>query len=389
MDLTEEWTTSSNDAIAIRLEAEPGAAASEFKPEFTYVMYDTPELIYGYKGLRIEFAVDAYTMLPYAGMEFGAKVEGIELPDPLEALMDKASDDIYTNRNAWERSRAQERETFKIPGTLVASAEIGGETYDVYRTPLQDAKTLHARLEIFVLFFIEGGSEIDQDDERWDLYLVYKQGSGGSGARPQLCGFSTTYRYFWYESGAAHDAAYEATLNSRKRISQFLVLPPFQGRGLGALLYRAIVDALLAETTVKEITVELPSEAFDDLRDRCDLERLASLGVWSELSLPVDTAWVSKTRRLHKVAPRQFDRCVEMALLHSFGDAPPPKQYRLFVKHRLYQRNYEVLKDMEPPEQRDKLHTTYDRLIEDYRRIISKVRFDSKGKKRGYDALEQ
>jgi hypothetical protein len=49
-----------------------------------------------------------------------------------------------------------------------------------------------------------------------------------------------------------------------------------------------------------------------------------------------------------------------------------------------------VLKDMEKPEQRDKLATTYDRLTEDYQRIISKVRFatDPKGKKRGFGDVE-
>jgi histone acetyltransferase 1 len=112
--------------------------------------------------------------------------------------------------------------------------------------------------------------------------------------------------------------------------------------------------------------------------------------VWSEVTLPVDRQWVERTRREYKIAPRQFDRCVEMALLHSFHGAAPSREYRLFVKQRLYQRNYEVLKDMEMPEQRDKLATTYDRLTEDYQRIISKVRFatDPKGKKRGFGDVE-
>jgi histone acetyltransferase 1 len=386
MDLTEEWTVSSNEAVTIRLEDEDSGA--EFKPAFTYVMYDTPELIYGYKDLRIEYVADSYTMLPFASMSYSAKIQGIELPDPLEVLMEKASDDIYTNRNAWERSRLQERETFSIPGKLINETDISGETYQVYKTPLREAKSLHSRLEIFVLFFIEGGSEIDQDDERWDLYLVYKKAVKGGDA--QLCGFSTTYRYFWYESAAEHDRTYEAMRNSRKRISQFLILPPYQGRSLGTFLYKSIVDALMADESVKEITVELPSEAFDDLRDRCDLERLSALGVWSEVTLPVDRQWVERTRREYKIAPRQFDRCVEMALLHSFHGAAPSREYRLFVKQRLYQRNYEVLKDMEMPEQRDKLATTYDRLTEDYQRIISKVRFatDPKGKKRGFGDVE-
>jgi histone acetyltransferase 1 len=44
--------------------------------------------------------------------------------------------------------------------------------------------------------------------------------------------------------------------------------------GLSAGLYRAIYDYVLKSPDISELTVEDPSEDFEDLRDRCDLRML-------------------------------------------------------------------------------------------------------------------
>ena len=43
---------------------------------------------------------------------------------------------------------------------------------------------------------------------------------------------------------------------------------------LSAGLYRAIYDYVLKSPDISELTVEDPSEDFEDLRDRCDLRML-------------------------------------------------------------------------------------------------------------------
>jgi len=56
-----------------------------------------------------------------------------------------------------------------------------------------------------------------------------------------------------------------------------MFLSPSSGvivNGLSAGLYRAIYSYVLKSPDISELTVEDPSEDFEDLRDRCDLRML-------------------------------------------------------------------------------------------------------------------
>lgn len=60
---------------------------------------------------------------------------------------------------------------------------------------------------------------------------------------------------------------------------------------------------------MSELTIEDPSEHFEDLRDRNDLTRLRKLlGQSKELlaGAPVDKAWLEKTRKRLKYAKVSF-----------------------------------------------------------------------------------
>lgn len=238
------------------------------------------------------------------------------------------------------------------------------------------------------MLFIEAGSYIDDEDDHWELFLLYRKNSNGIS---EFAGFCTVYQYFWYKTTELHDASNsnevgEAfTPNLRKRISQFVILPTHQGRGVGAGFYETLVKIFLRDKAVREISVEDPSEAFDDLRDRCDLTRLYENGTWTDndfiKSARIDPGWVEATCERNKMTPRQFDRCLEMALL-KFADIDTDpevaRRYRLLVKKRLYLRNKEPLDEMTKEEKKEKLEETFEVLKEDYLRILSKVKFDKK-----------
>jgi histone acetyltransferase 1 len=76
------------------------------------------------------------------------------------------------------------------------------------------------------------------------------------------------------------------------------VTPPAQ-------LYNALWNHISDRSEVSELTIEDPSEHFEDLRDRNDLTRLRKLlGQSKEIlaGAPVDKAWMEKTRKELKYA---------------------------------------------------------------------------------------
>lgn len=83
-----------------------------------------------------------------------------------------------------------------------------------------------------------------------------------------------------------------------------------------AQLYRAVYEHILSRDDVKELTVEDPAEAFEDLRDKNDLlillnnkkfmeEAFGSKGSSSssgKIGPPVDRKWAEKWRQDLKIA---------------------------------------------------------------------------------------
>lgn len=209
-------------------------------------------------------------------------------------------------------------------------------------------------------------------------------------------GFCTVYQYFWYKNAKLHDEVPEPfTSNLRKRISQFVVLPAFQGCGVGGQFYSSLISLFLNDNTVKEISVEDPSEAFDDLRDRCDLTRISRNNTWTDepmfyaaLTTP---KWTEEAREKNKMTPRQFDRCIEMAMLNLLDNTSEVQQrYRLLVKRRLYFRNKEPLDEMTREERISKLQETFEVLKQDYLRILSKVHLiPDSGTKRSIESSDE
>lgn len=71
-------------------------------------------------------------------------------------------------------------------------------------------------------------------------------------------GYTTVYEYYAYPQ------------NIRPRISQMLVLPPFQKLGLGTKFLETIYNFYQTQKNVIDITVEDPSEDFQRMRNFVD-----------------------------------------------------------------------------------------------------------------------
>ncbi|CEL92990.1 unnamed protein product [Vitrella brassicaformis CCMP3155] len=138
-----------------------------------------------------------------------------------------------------------------------------GEEIQVRRCGFDDDddefKSLHRQMEWFLHWFIEGIEEIEQD-EKWHVYFAYERphshnlrSSGGPGCL-SVCGFATTYT-----------KAY--TFRSLLRVSQFLIFPHYQRKGVGTDLLEMIYKQALDDPKVKQIGVERPAPAFVQLHD--------------------------------------------------------------------------------------------------------------------------
>jgi len=308
-------------------------------------------------------------------------------------------------------------------------------------------------MQILTLLFIEGASLPELDAEwsvgRWTLYLLYEVSPIDADCSPYtLAGFSTTYRYWILPTMEILRATkslpsppsstngdmntytgpkitqdpttflFNETINaletpSRDRISQFIVLPPYQGQSLGGRLYETIFEHLVKKDFIYEIAVEDPSEAFDAMRDFSDIVYLRKLSGFQSLSLPpsLPSEKLRKTapiprdeilgngvdlkglRHEAKIVERQFNRMVELHLLSTLPSSNRNKAritrknkssnendrkyyfWRLALKARIYQQNADVLEQLEDPVERvDKLEAAVDNQQEEYEERLEGIR---------------
>ncbi|KAI0458368.1 histone acetyltransferase type B catalytic subunit [Xylaria acuta] len=464
--MEDEWTANANEALAISL-ARPSDSAIEkitsFNPKFTYPIFGEDERIFGYKGLKINLQYDARNLRPHLSVSSTKKfnsVGEVEAVNVREVMKEFLPGVAFQTRSEYEKALKDVPHTWTPPGTLVKTAEKSGETYEIWRGSLADpaVKQLIRRSQIMALLFIEGGSYIGLDADgkddpeyslaRWSVFLVYKkQVVPGAAEKSEYIfqGFSTVYDFWMYQlpfpsSAREKNAPIQPKINDswelpqgdldltnfarRARISQFIILPPYQGKGVGALLYDTIFDLYMADAATKEITVEDPNEDFDFLRDICDLKYLrkkvpefAALKVNSNVSIPdkggllhhntqissdssaglpadgiIDVAKLEEMRLKSKIAPRQFWRLVEMHLMSTLPTSvrpqadvesmkpPAPKAdqkvytlWRLLLKQRLYRRNVLILGELEITERIIKLNETVNNVEWEYARILERL----------------
>lgn len=281
-------------------------------------------------------------------------------------------------------------------------------------------------------FYIEGGSYIGQihdseppefdfsDADRWTLFFLYrkrKSTDDPASSSYTFVGYATVYRFFYFKLPTTPPASPKgewelpngdldlADLPCRSRLSQFLILPPFQGKGNGAQLYNAIFEHYHKHEQTHEFTVENPNEAFDDLRDACDLAFLRTLPEFNALQLDTSVTIpksgaiprlivggenLEAIRHKAKIASRQFSRTLEMHLMSQLPESVRPSMaldvevpastkqdrrkerlWQLVVKQRLYRHNKDLLSQIELDERIDKIHEALGSVELEYARLLA------------------
>lgn len=353
--LIERFVVRANDAIYFKLvrgekDLDANSKSDTFHPEFTHQIFGEQESILGYRDLRINIYYTSSTLKRLVTVSYSEKIDaatsdGIE-PDPiLPVLSEKVPGEITSNLDEFSRILSSES-TFhpigeKTNQTIITSPNGGPErTFEVYKCDINEKGFLeyHSRIETWLLWFIDGASYIDTDDDRWDFHVVYEKttslganghsnGSSGDHVRYHFVGYCTVYRYFAYPD------------QIRPRISQFLILPPFQRQGLGVFLLQSIYNYYLQQPNILDMTVEDPADNFVRLRDYVDCLNCSKLPSFSVDSL--QQGWsdrmAKEAQEKLRLNKKQARRVYEILKLKSLdrSNAEVYKNYRLEVKKRL------------------------------------------------------
>lgn len=370
----EGWVASSNDALKISIVNHSEGKAVQFKPNFTYSLYGDKETIFGFQDLTIHLVFDSVTFKPFINAKYSASVKDHD--DILKHLEDNLPEDDFITKDEvkWKKICENEHKIYNLPEQKYKIGEYSTGTsskFAIYKVKLSEDPNLlklHRRMQILSLFFIEGASYIDTEEPLWEFYWLFNMET------KECIGYATTYKY-WYYCGHSKFDSKNYRRQHRAKISQFLILPPYQGKGHGSQLYSHMYDSWKMDPSIIELTVEDPNESFDDLRDINDLMMLSKQGFFTSFENTLQnnniqtSAWLEDQRKLFKLEKRQFDRCVEMILLYLQNN----KEYNYFVKKRLYQKNFEALNNI--PDDDGKIlaiNNSFNLLTEDYHRILEK-----------------
>ncbi|KAI4214738.1 MAG: hypothetical protein LQ351_002814 [Letrouitia transgressa] len=446
----EEWSTNANQALTISF-VQSGQTSvqtlSTFHPRFTYPIFGEEERIFGYQGLQINLRFAAHDLLPNIQISYDKRFKPVgdtKATDLLEKLKEWTPQISFQKATAFDSSIQNDSSApkFQPPGELVQSYTSQGRQFEIWRGELAEiaVQRLIERIQILISLFIEGGTPLPLDDQdwslaRWTVFFVYEKLSDlpSPNASPySLVGYSTSYRFIIYhtlppaqesaqDKAVTHDFELStlkpvspASLPARARISQFLILPSHQGHSHGTHLFNAMTSTFLNSPSCVEITVEDPNEAFDDLRDYCDYSRLLANGTLSQISLNnripsnltskrigvkvptsqlLDKPLLETLCKKNKLAPRQFDRLVEMHLLSKLplhtrqsGTARITQRgrstnendrawyyWRLLVKQRIYKKNRDVLAQLDRIERIEKVEEQVGELAGDYERLLRAI----------------
>jgi len=399
----EEFVEDANDAMRFKLVKQKEDVAAEennFKPEMTHQIYGDNENVFGYRGLKIDMWMTADTLDTYVGFSYDDKIspkrtDGVEPDKILEPLTNILSQGSFvTNKEEFVATVDRERE-FMPMGEKVHSftkTDKSGETnqYEVYmaREATPGFRQYHERLQSWIMFYIDAASYIDIDDDSWRFFLLFQKYKVGGRERYAVCGYTTVYEYYAYG---------RETNMKRPRISQMLILPPYQKRGLGSVLLNTLYKFYWKDSKVVDITVEDPSDNFVRLRDAVDAKNCLALPTYSKDCVKggfTDSMAKEAATEL-KLCRKQARRIYEIVRLQytQINDTEDYRSYRVDVKRRLnipYEKEKHQLdklsKALKPEEftaatinitnreQRlENLHRQYVELEDHYRYILNRV----------------
>ncbi|KAM9448401.1 histone acetyltransferase type B catalytic subunit-like isoform 1-T1 [Salvelinus alpinus] len=393
-----EYKCDTNEAISLKLVRFADDLEDEsttFHPEYSHQLYGDDEVAFGYKGLQIQLYYSAGNLSTLFKVKYSARVtekfDCVE-PDDVEGKIREIIPAGFSCNTDDFTSLLEKETNFKPFGTLlhtynVHNVEEGEDfTYQIHKVDVSwpGFREYHKRLQTFLMWFIETASFIDVDDDRWDFFLVFEKYNKDGETLFATVGYMTVYNYYVYPD------------KTRPRVSQMLILPPFQGEGHGAQLLEAVHMFYCNLHKVQDITAEDPSENYVKLRDYVLVKLCQTLPSFSTDKLPLGFSddMATEAREKFKINKKHARRVYEILRLRvtDMSDETKARDYRLEVKKRLFaptkknQREMtKMMKCLRPEElashisqmdtalQQEELEKSYQELLAEYRRVIERL----------------
>jgi len=356
----------------------------KFGPGMTHLIFGQKENIFGYSNLKLNLFYTAGKLTQYYSKTFDEKIPsdvgGVE-PDNIEEKLNEQyilqQENSASSLSHFEDILRQEKK-FRPYGEKLSELKRGDRTFELYKPTMMNPgfKEWYLRLETFIMWFIDGASFIDTDDEQWDYYVIFEKYKDEEGAEKHaVVGLSTVFRFYAYPE------------QIRPRVSQMLILPPFQGMGLAADVLKIIIDQYQVKD-VTEITMEDPSPQCQRVRDFNDVRICINLKQFSSERLVkgFHLAMYSGANEAAKINRRQARRVYEILRYRCTPkfDESAMRAYRLDVKNRLnapYKN--ETLRKMRlahssgvqlsEEDRKNLLNQEYQELIEEYEKVIKRL----------------
>ncbi|KAI4347028.1 hypothetical protein L6164_007877 [Bauhinia variegata] len=243
--------------------------------------FDDDGKIYGYEGLKITIWVSSISFHAYADISFQSTSDrGKGVTDLKSALQSIFAETLVESKDEFLQTFLTDKDfvrTIVSNGEVLKQKAFNGHIDDtnghaeaaisnveVVRMVVGNTATghLYSCIIPLVLLLVDGSSPIDVTDPRWELYLlIQKITDQQREIQCRLIGFTAVYRFHHYPD------------DTRLRLSQILVLPPYQHKGYGRYLLEVLNDVVISEN-VFDLTVEEPLDHFQHVRTCVDTLRL-------------------------------------------------------------------------------------------------------------------
>ncbi|KAI5434377.1 histone acetyltransferase type B catalytic subunit isoform X1 [Lathyrus oleraceus] len=322
--------------------------------------FDNDGKIFGYEGLKINIWISSISFYAYADIVFESLSDrGKGVTDLHEALQSifaetlvKSKDEFlqkYLADNNFVRTNISNGEVLK--NKAFKQADSDASNVEVVRLVAGNMPTgqLYCHIIPLVLLLVDGSSPIDVTDPQWELYVMVQKKTDQQGEiQCLLLGFTAVYRFYHYRG------------NSRLRLGQILVLPPYQHKGYGRFLLEVLNDVAISEN-VYDLTVEEPLDNFQHVRSCIDTQRLLGFEPIQHLVTKAVTflkggrlskkthsprltpppSDVEEVRKILKITKTQFLKCWEVLIY--IGLNPTNKYMDNFVSVISERVKYDIL----------------------------------------------